>query len=240
MKQTMGPEWIALLNDLADKAGCNWYKDNDGNFVISDDRRQHDDKQGLNELVEARQDNDDKVRASLNDSMSMKAHVDQVIMCCQCGLNLALTVYHGNSLCNDCYQDYKKQEEESAARLAMMQRQERPQPKDKPIDEDKYKDLLSQCDYDQKQIIQRFSKLMIDSGIHGTQFGLTVIGAGHEGNDALVTLKVDLFNTDGKGTNTFNQRQINMMAAHRLKMIKLEAPDSAGYFYITLIAKQRY
>gem|GEM_PF-3651489 len=34
--------------------------------------------------------------------------VDQVIMCCECGNNIALTIYHGDSLCNDCYMLKKK------------------------------------------------------------------------------------------------------------------------------------
>ena len=35
-------------------------------------------------------------------------NIDQVLMCCDCGKNLALTIYQGNSLCNDCYQDRRE------------------------------------------------------------------------------------------------------------------------------------
>lgn len=98
----------------------------------------------------------------------------------------------------------------------------------------KQPDLTLQLDYEQKQIVKRFTSLMVDSGIHGTQFSLTVIGAGHEGDHALVSLKVDLFNTSDQYVN-FNQKQINLMKDYRLKMLKLEAPDSSPFFYITLL-----
>lgn len=38
----------------------------------------------------------------------MTVHTDQVIMCCMCGKDLALTIFDGNSLCNGCYQEVKR------------------------------------------------------------------------------------------------------------------------------------
>jgi len=195
---------------------------------------EHVDKEQLKELVEARQDNFKATLDALKQSHNITT--DQVLMCSSCGKDLALTVYHGNSLCNSCYQAFRSSYEE-ALKYDNDKGIMGPSNKDKDKEALKQKqeaaDMMTQLDDDQRLIFSRFNRLMVNSGIHGTMFNAAVIGAGHEDNKPFVTIKVNLIPVTGTLAQ-FGQKQLNLMKDHKLKLITIQSPDNADYFYITL------
>src|SRR6185503_18548325 len=130
---------------------------------------------------------------------------------------LAITVYHGNSLCNSCYQAFRSSYEEA---LNYDKGIMGPSNKDKEALKQKQEaaDMMTQLDDDQRLIFSRFNRLMVNSGIHGTMFNAAVIGAGHEDNKPFVTVKVNLIPVTGILAQ-FGQKQLNLMKDHKLKLI---------------------
>ena len=161
---------------------------------------------------------------------------NQVLICSSCGRDLAITVYHGNSLCNSCFQAFRSSYEE-ALKYDNDKGIMGPSNKDKEALKQKQEaaDMMTQLDDDQRLIFSRFKRLMVNSGIHGTMFNAAVIGAGHEDNKPFVTIKVNLIPVTGTLAQ-FGQKQLNLMKDHKLKLISIQSPDNADYFYITLQA----